>query len=108
MKFINISDVYANHLELERLGLINGTIPECALYGLTPSDILIDRSSVKLEGVGYSTVFPECDEVVVFCPKKNASLKTIENLQRGGDKKLNPHHTLIRMPLAIFSMCDTQ
>ena len=67
VKFVNILDVYTERLDLDNLGLMNASRIECARYKLVPNDILIDRSSVKLEGVGYPTVFPVTDEKVVFC-----------------------------------------
>lgn len=67
MKFINISDVYPECLNLDNLGLMNATAAECRRYGVKSGDILIDRSSVKLDGVGYPTVFPASLETVVFC-----------------------------------------
>jgi len=67
MKFVNISDVYPECLNLDKLGLMNATGAECRRYGIKSGDILIDRSSVKLDGVGYPTVFPASLETVVFC-----------------------------------------
>jgi type I restriction enzyme S subunit len=66
-KFINISDVYPDHLDTENLGRMHTTQSELASYELKLGDIVLDRSSVKLEGVGYPTVFNGCMEPVVFC-----------------------------------------
>jgi len=67
VKFVNILDVYQERLDIDGLGLMNASPSECARYGLNVGDIVLDRSSVKLEGVGYPTIFPQADEQVVFC-----------------------------------------
>jgi type I restriction enzyme S subunit len=66
-KFVNISDVYPDRLDTARLGRMQTTSRERERFGLVEGDILLDRSSVKLEGVGYPTVFEGCAEQVVFC-----------------------------------------
>jgi type I restriction enzyme S subunit len=66
-KFVNISDVYPDRLDTRTLGRVAVTATERGRYGLVPGDVLIDRSSVKLEGVGYPTVFEGVDEPVIFC-----------------------------------------
>jgi|LakMenEpi03Aug12_release.lakeMendotaPanAssembly.Ray.scaffolds.fasta_scaffold339094_2 type I restriction enzyme S subunit len=66
-KFVNISDVYPDHLDVYLLSRINVSKIEIDHYGVEVGDILMDRSSVKLEGVGYPTVFEGYDEPVVFC-----------------------------------------
>ena len=65
--FVNIADVYPDHLDVHSLGRLNASDAEATRYGLNIGDILIDRSSVKLEGVGYPTVFEGHNEPVVFC-----------------------------------------
>ena len=65
--FVNIADVYPDHLDVLSLGRLNASDAEATRYGLNIGDILIDRSSVKLEGVGYPTVFEGHNETVVFC-----------------------------------------
>jgi len=66
-KFVNISDVYLPRLDTDNLGRMNATSSEVESYRLEVGDILFDRSSVKLEGVGYPTVFEGADEPVIFC-----------------------------------------
>jgi len=66
-KFINILDVYPEKLNVDELGRMNANQSEVAIYHLEVGDILIDRSSVKLEGVGYPTIFEGADEPVIFC-----------------------------------------
>ncbi|MBW4595959.1 MAG: restriction endonuclease subunit S [Brasilonema angustatum HA4187-MV1] len=66
-KFVNILDVYTPHINIEKLGRMNANQSEIASYQLEIGDILLDRSSVKLEGVGYPTVFEGADEPVIFC-----------------------------------------
>ena len=66
-KFVNISDVYPEQLDTSGLGRVSISAVEQERYRLIPGDVLIDRSSVKLEGVGYPTVFKKSDEAVIFC-----------------------------------------
>jgi type I restriction enzyme S subunit len=66
-KFVNISDVYPEQLDTSGLGGVSISAVEQERYRLIPGDVLIDRSSVKLEGVGYPTVFKKSDEAVIFC-----------------------------------------
>jgi len=65
--FVNILDVYSDYLNIFSLERLNVSKSEIEIYKLEGGDILIDRSSVKLEGVGYPTVFIESDEPVIFC-----------------------------------------
>lgn len=66
-KFVNIIDVYDERLRVGRLGRMNASATEIAHYRLEAGDILIDRSSVQLDGVGYPTVFEGDVEEVIFC-----------------------------------------
>ncbi|MEH2244453.1 restriction endonuclease subunit S [Nostoc sp.] len=66
-KFVNILDVYPSRLNVDKLGRMNASKSEVVVYNLELGDILIDRSSVKLEGVGYPTVFEGADEPIIFC-----------------------------------------
>lgn len=65
-RFVNIADVYPETLDPEGLGRMNCEPGEIKSFGLQSGDILIDRSSVKLEGVGYPTLFSGHTEPVVF------------------------------------------
>ncbi len=66
-RFVNILDVYSDKLNVDELGRMNANQSELAAYRLEIGDILIDRSSVKLEGVGYPTIFEGADEPIIFC-----------------------------------------
>lgn len=66
-KFINISDVYQPRLNVVGLGRMNATKTEIDTYRLEVGDIILDRSSVKLDGVGYPTLFEGANEPVIFC-----------------------------------------
>jgi type I restriction enzyme S subunit len=66
-KFVNISDVYADYMDTSSLGRVHTTHDDLTRYQLLPGDIVLDRSSVKLEGVGYPSVFSDDTEPVVFC-----------------------------------------
>ena len=66
-KFVNISDVYADYMDTSSLGRVEATAGELVRYQLAPGDIVLDRSSVKLAGVGYPSVFEGDIEQVVFC-----------------------------------------
>ena len=66
-RFVNIGDVYPETLDPESLGRMACTASELSRFGLIAGDILLDRSSVKLEGVGYPTLFRSHSEPVVFC-----------------------------------------
>ena len=66
-KFVNISDSYSTYLDCESLGRLQITDKEIESYSLKKGDLVFVRSSVKLEGVAYPTVFNEFTEPVVFC-----------------------------------------
>jgi type I restriction enzyme S subunit len=66
-KFVNISDVFPEKLDISSLGRMDATEREQEDYKVSVGDILLDRSSVKLEGVGYPTIFMGAKEPVVFC-----------------------------------------
>jgi type I restriction enzyme S subunit len=66
-KFVNILDVYPQRLNISVLGRMNASQSEISSYQLEVGDILLDRSSVKLDGVGYPTVFEGADEPIIFC-----------------------------------------
>jgi type I restriction enzyme S subunit len=66
-KFVNILDVYPQRLNIRVLGRMNASQSEISSYQLEVGDILLDRSSVKLDGVGYPTVFEGADEPIIFC-----------------------------------------
>jgi len=66
-KFVNISDVYADYMDTSALGRVQTTADDLNRYCLEPGDIVLDRSSVKLAGVGYPSVFDGDVEPVAFC-----------------------------------------
>lgn len=66
-RFVNISDVYPDYLDASGLGRVQTTANDLNRFRLEPGDVVMDRSSVKLEGVGYPSVFEGDIEPVVFC-----------------------------------------
>lgn len=67
-KFVNISDVYPDSLPIESMGLMNASLSEVQRYKLELGDIVVDRSSVKLDGVGYPSCLLEIQpEPILFC-----------------------------------------
>jgi len=69
IKFVNISDAYETDcVKIDNLGLINASKNEIKTYKLKDGDIVLVRSSVKLEGVGYPVLFEELTkEDIVYC-----------------------------------------
>ena len=66
--FVNISDIYINEIIEERLlGRLNATDKEREIYKLNKGDIVIVRSSVKPEGVGYPILYRDSKEDVLYC-----------------------------------------
>lgn len=66
--FVNISDIYANEIiEEHLLGRLNATDKERAVYKLNKGDIVVVRSSVKPEGVGYPILYRGSKEDVLYC-----------------------------------------
>ena len=68
-KFVNIQDAYSkNVINIKSLGLININENEKKIYQLEDGDIVLVRSSVKPEGVGYPILFRKYnDDIVVYC-----------------------------------------
>ena len=67
-KFVNIQDAYIGNLVDEsRLGRLNVNEKEKEIYKLIDGDIIVVRSSVKPEGVGYPILFNRAKEDVVYC-----------------------------------------
>ena len=68
VKFVNIQDAYIGNLIVEsRLGRLNVNEKEKEIYKLINGDIVVVRSSVKPEGVGYPILFDGAQEDVVYC-----------------------------------------
>ena len=65
--FVNIIDAYPERLATPRLERLNADYRERRTYGLNVGDIIFVRSSVKPEGVGYTTLFEGYKESVVYC-----------------------------------------
>lgn len=68
VKFVNIQDAYiGNSIVESRLGRLNVNEKEKEIYKLINGDIVVVRSSVKPEGVGYPILFDGAQEDVVYC-----------------------------------------
>lgn len=68
VRFVNIQDVYANNIiNSETLGRLNASEKEVEIYKLKYGDIVVVRSSVKPDGVGYPALFEGAEEDVLFC-----------------------------------------
>lgn len=65
--FVNIGDAYPEKLDITKLSKVNVTNLEKSIYKLEKGDIVFVRSSVKPSGVGYTTLFEEADETIIYC-----------------------------------------
>ena len=66
--FVNIEDIYKrNIIDTNDLGLINANEKEEEIYRLEDGDIVLVRSSVKPEGVGYPALYLKNDIPTLFC-----------------------------------------
>lgn len=65
--FVNIIDAYPEKLDISKLGKVLTTKSEDNIYKLEKGDIIFVRSSVKPEGVAYTTIFTESKETAVYC-----------------------------------------
>jgi len=64
---VNVKDLYVDQtINFEKLERVKITDSETKKYELKPGDILVNRSSLKREGLGRSCMFLECEEPVVF------------------------------------------
>lgn len=64
---VNIDNIFENfEINLDKLGRVSATEKEIERYRLEKNDILLLRSSVKLDGVGYPALFGGSKEPVVF------------------------------------------
>ncbi|MGU8138983.1 restriction endonuclease subunit S [Clostridium perfringens] len=67
-KFVNIQDAYyGNIVKNDLLERINVNDKEKEIYKLENDDIILVRSSVKPEGVGYPILFKKENEDIVYC-----------------------------------------
>lgn len=67
-KFVNIQDAYSgNIVKNDLLERINVNDKEKEIYKLENDDIILVRSSVKPEGVGYPILFKKENEDIVYC-----------------------------------------
>jgi len=67
-KFVNVLDIFCESvIDNKKLNRINISQKAINNYKLKTGDILIVRSSLKREGVGYPALFQEDNEPVVFC-----------------------------------------
>ncbi len=68
VKFVNIKDVFSEgFIKCDGLGLVDVSPREVEKRLVRPNDLLFVRSSVKRDGVGYTSMMPEYAEPVVFC-----------------------------------------
>ena len=68
VKFVNIKDVFSEgFIKCEGLGLVDVSPREIEKRLVRSNDLLFVRSSVKRDGVGYTSMMPEFAEPVVFC-----------------------------------------
>lgn len=67
-KFVNVGDIFVpKYISTENLEKVNISDKEIESNKLAYGDILFVRSSVKKEGAGYSAIFPDTNENIVFC-----------------------------------------
>lgn len=67
-KFVNIQDAYTgNEINTEKLERINANEKEVEIYSLNKGDIVLVRSSVKPEGVGYPILYNGDVEQILYC-----------------------------------------
>jgi type I restriction enzyme, S subunit len=67
IRFVNIMDIFRNiQIDPDKLGRVEVTQSELESYKLEKGDVLLVRSSVKPEGVGYPAFFEYSYEPVVF------------------------------------------
>jgi restriction endonuclease S subunit len=66
-KFVNISDVYLPELDINGLGRVETLPQDLLIYKLEKNDLLFVRSSVKPDGIGYTTIFKGSNEIIVYC-----------------------------------------
>ena len=68
VKFVNIKDLFSEaFIRCDDLGLVDVSPREVEKRLVRPNDLLFVRSSVKRDGVGYTSMMPEYSEPVVFC-----------------------------------------
>lgn len=64
---VNVKDLYVDQtINVEKLERVKTTASETKKYELKSGDVLVNRSSLKREGLGRSCMFLECEEPVVF------------------------------------------
>lgn len=67
-KFVNIKDVFSEgYINLSTLDKVELASIEISRKQVKPNDLLFVRSSVKETGVGFPSLMPETDEIIVFC-----------------------------------------
>jgi type I restriction enzyme M protein len=68
VRFVNVKDVFSNgFIECDGLERVELTAHEIEKRLARPNDLLFVRSSVKRDGVGYTSMMPKYAEPVVFC-----------------------------------------
>ena len=64
---VNVTDIYQSfRIDPERLDRVDVTDKECESFSACSGDVIFNRSSLVLEGVGHACLVPDYDEPLVF------------------------------------------
>ncbi len=68
VKFINLNDIFNNHIiDISLLDKVDINKREVNSNVVLKNDLLFVRSSVKKEGIGFTSLFLDDEEIVVYC-----------------------------------------